>query len=158
MIPNALASTGAYADLWSHLKSMDHALERCLDPQVVSIEPLDKERISALVSFLRENFIRIPREIFTTSDKSFSPYFTLIFALDFDLKQRLQDLPALKDWHRGSKMGTEKKIEKLINTIEDFKSNIPKEMFKKNVPQEEFNILRKILHALLSDMQSALYL
>lgn len=57
MIPNALSSTGAHADFWSHLKSMDYALERCLDPGVNSIEPLDRDRLTALSNFLSENFI-----------------------------------------------------------------------------------------------------
>ena len=33
MILQAIASTGAYADLWSHLKSMTHALERARKAQ-----------------------------------------------------------------------------------------------------------------------------
>src|SRR5947208_2936852 len=58
MIPNALAVTGPYAGLWSHLKSMDHALARALDSgNPSSLTALDKERLEALVQFFQRGLV-----------------------------------------------------------------------------------------------------
>jgi len=161
MIPNALASTGAYADFWSHLKSMDYALERCVDLKVLSMEQLDKERLGALAIFFRENFLaNSPNNALAFDPDSF-PHESASrakFVPDFDIKQRLQEVSDLRAWHRASKMGLEKKIDKLITALEEFTDKAPKEIFKKDVPVEEFKILRAILHTILSETQSALYL
>ena len=51
MIPQAISNVGPYADLWSYLKSMQHALNRAVAGQ--NLMELDKERLSALARFLR---------------------------------------------------------------------------------------------------------
>ena len=49
MIPQAIANVGPYADLWSHLKSMQHALLRANAAQNArDLSMLDKERLTAL--------------------------------------------------------------------------------------------------------------
>jgi len=70
MIPNALANTGPYADFWGHLKSIDHALERALNPDITSpdhdreqtldadkttpgLTDLDRDRFKALILFFK---------------------------------------------------------------------------------------------------------
>jgi hypothetical protein len=163
MIPNALASTGAYADFWSHLKSMDYALERCMDPELSPIGELDKDRLEALVIFLRDNFIPIPINDSIALDPDYyfqEPNSKFKFIPDFDLRQRLQEVPDFKSFRRESKMGMENKIKRLIIAIEDFITKNTKEIFKKehDIPIDEFNILREILSALLSETQPALYL
>ena len=48
MIPNAISNTGPYANFWSHLKSIDHTLERIIAlSQTESITELDKDRLEA---------------------------------------------------------------------------------------------------------------
>lgn len=160
MILNALSSVGAYADLWSHLKSMDYALERALDSDSPApLEELDKERLQALANFLSESIIQ------KYDDGLSSIYETLVstesrqtFAPDFDLRERFQEVQPLKSWHHASKIGFEKKIQKLIESIDYFLNKSPKGIFKNDVPREEFEILRALLTVLLSETQSALYL
>ena len=50
MIPNAIASTGPYAGLWSHLKSIDHALRRVLAD--TKLTELAQDRLEALLELL----------------------------------------------------------------------------------------------------------
>ncbi len=159
MILDALSSTGAYADLWSHLKSMDYALERALDSDSpIPLEELDKERLQALSNFLKESIVqKYDDSLASIYDILMSAESRPTFTPDFDLRQKFQDVESFKLWHNASKMGFEKKIQKLVESIEDFLTKSPKGIFKNDVPREEFNILHALIIVLLSETQSALY-
>lgn len=160
MIPNTLSSRGAYADLWCDLKSMDYALERCMDHNLQKLEDLDKDRLKALVNFLRNNLLQpsdddiIPTDL--TDLHSLSQHSTLSFEPDIDLKNKIQKIPELISWPRGSKKGPKAKIHLLINSIDSFVNDSAKPFLEISVPRKEFEIIRKILAVLLKETQSEL--
>jgi hypothetical protein len=65
MIPQAIANAGPYADLWSHIKSMQYALGRALKAKNGGdLNSLDKERLTALARFFQgELSLKPPVEV-----------------------------------------------------------------------------------------------
>ena len=160
MMPNALANTGAYADLWSHLKSIDHALERAMTEDDMSkLSDLDRERLRALMSLLRDSLAQ-HTDLRQVSRDSLRPRdsHTSIYSSDIrSLKERLRETREFTAWHAAAKMGFEKKVEKLIDSLEIYLQGASEELFGKGAPPEEFMILRAALALLLRDAESGLH-
>jgi Fe-S-cluster formation regulator IscX/YfhJ len=159
MTPNALASTGPQADLWSHLKSMDHALVRALDSQsALSLTTLDKERLIALVSFLRNSLVHQTEEQLISMDSLITPDLEPNTVSYLDLRQRLKELPSFEAWENKAKMGFDKKVQKLVETTENYINKPASDsLFPKDAPQEELKVLRDLLSELLKNSESALH-
>src|SRR5262245_45777853 len=59
MIPQAITSSGPYADLWSHLKSMIHALKRASAAENTrDLSPLDRERLTDVSKLLKSELLQ----------------------------------------------------------------------------------------------------
>ena len=153
MIPNALTSTGAYADMWSHFKSIEHALDRVLDSSAsFSLTDLDRERLMALADFLRDNIIvKTPNQSATRLSPTRDSY-----TAELDLKERLQNVKEFSDWQEKAKLGVNKKVLSLVEAIEGFVKKPSDKLFPQDVPQEAFEVLKAIVAALVSDTESAL--
>ncbi len=148
MIPNALISTGPYADLWSHIKSIDHALERVLSAGPgFKLTDLDKDRLQVLASHLRSD---LPREsfidIYDLSD--------VLTGSEFNIKHYLRDSHELKEWRKPSKIGFDEKISLLSTAITEYINQ--EGNLIDHVPHEEFHILRAALAILIIEAESAL--
>lgn len=158
MIPNALAQTGPYAGLWSYLKSIDHALARAVELQTPnSLSELDRERLLALSSFLKGGLARDTAasslHLGELLESNKPDYKSAI-----DVRQHLTTLEPLGAWLKSSKVGLEKKIERLINAL-NTAVNPPKDkLFPKDFPTEELNLLRVIVRSLLADAEAALHI
>ncbi len=158
MIPNAVASTGPYAGLWSHLKSIDHALERALTRRGSRLTDLDRDRLLALMDLLQGGQ---PGEQDTPQViKSLLPYSEIAepsYGTTLDLRHRIVGIPKFQDWQKSSKKGTESKIARLAKALEDYLNRPRKDLFSQAVPAEEFEILRAVLQELLAEAEVALY-
>jgi hypothetical protein len=158
MIPQAIASTGAYADLWSHLKSMTHALERAQKARSLNdITDLDKARLLALAEFLKREL-----ETKDISDVLSSGAFLscksadFSYTLDAELRDTLQELPSFKRWMKAQKASFKEKSEKLEAALKGYVTKVNDSLFPENPPQEEFAILHDLLSNLLLRTESAL--
>src|SRR5579859_5900009 len=158
MIPQAIASAGPYADLWSHLKSMQHALGRALGAQTAKyLSDLDKERLNALARFLKSELSqKTEPDALTFSGFRDQPSNEPTYSLDIDLQQMLKNLPAFEEWHAAQKLGFEKKWQKLVSALETYLQSLGSSLLPIHPPQEEFGILQKIVSELLVHAESAL--
>jgi hypothetical protein len=157
MIPNALASTGAYASLWSHLKSIDHALQRATDTTSSgSLSSLDKERLGALVGFLKEGLTPSSGPGSAIASFPSSELHESKFTSAIDLRERISRTPDFDEWMRTSRKGFDFKLQRLIAAVEQFLTKNPKHLFPKDAPVEEFEILRSILQSMIIDAEAAL--
>ena len=157
MIPNAIVSTGPYADLWSHLKSIDHALGRISTiEQFKDLTDLDKDRLSVLKEFLSS-------ALAPDSDGThFSPQL-LESALShqpnyssaINLRHRLMEISEFVEWDKVSKNESQidKKIIKLIDFIDSYLNDISSSLFSKLSSSDEIKVLRSIINAILSDVE-----
>ncbi len=155
MIPNAVASIGPFAELWSHLKSIDHALERSLDSKnAESLTELDKERLHALVELLQMGVAPAspePVNLLTCATPLDPDYGSSI-----NLRERISTLPAFESWKKSSRLGFEPKVQKLIDAIQGFVVKPPGSLFPKDAPRQELEVLRAIVQDLLFDAEAAL--
>ena len=159
MIPQGIASTGAYADLWSHLKSMAHALDRVRKATTPKdITNLDKARLVAFTEFLKRELESEPVVEGANAGAflSYTPEST--YALEADLRDLLQELPSFKDWLKAQKLGLKEKSGKLIASLESYTSLISANdsLLPQDPPQAEFTVLRDLLAKLLLQTESAL--
>lgn len=156
MIPNALTSPSPYADLWSHLKAVDYALQRSLDSN--SKEPLhdlDRERLLDLASFLHEN-LDVSGEDLASFDSLLASADTPVhFTTDIDVKKCLKDTKEFSEWL--SKTRFDEKVSRLITSIEEYVKSSKQALFPKNSPRPEFIILSAFLMRLLSYSQPDAY-
>jgi len=158
MIPNAVASTGPYAGLWSHLKSIDHALDRVLNaPSANGLTELDKERLQALAQLLRQGI--------SPDDTSSPPPFDLFvrsngvepeYGSGFDLITRIKSVPEFDAWRKAARPGFEQKLQSLIDSPEAFVGRLSTSLFVKDVPRAEFQILKAIVQSLLFDAEASI--
>ena len=157
MIPNAVVSAGPYASLWSHLKSIDHALERALNAQTAGeLAELDRDRLRALVDFLQSGLSpRAPDSQFSTSLCDYS-IASPNYGSAIDLRKRLGTLAAFEDWQKTSKKGFDAKLKRLTGALEDFLER-PSGLLPKSVPREELTVLHAILRSLLLEAETALF-
>lgn len=154
MIPNAVASTGPYAGLWSHLKSMDHALERALDLSGIgSITDLDRDRFRELSDFLgtalkhkSEGGVQeySVAQAFSQGDSGYNSA--------INIRPRIVALPEFSSWL--SKKATDMKIRRLVETIDAYLGD--GSLFPP-VPAEEFTICRRLLRELLAETEAELH-
>ncbi len=158
MIPNAMTSTGPYAGLWSHLKSIDHTIERIT--QIDSpdkLSELDKDRLIALEIFLRGGL-----ENDKSPDEKFESLFSHAvlsepeYTSAIDLRARINTIPAFSNWQKSSKKSYKHKIERLISVIDHYLSESSVLLFPRGGVKEEFEVLRSIIHSLLSDAEIAM--
>lgn len=150
MIKSVLSNTGAYADLWSYLKSVDHALSRALHSSATSpLQELDKDRLLALRRFLLNNFVSPKEEdlsaFLTLSAKRNEPVYTP----DFDVRDELKNI------REFAGPSIEKRIQKLADFIEKYVNDSPKSLYERT-PVEELQTLRLFIGVLLRHLQSAL--
>jgi len=156
MIPQAIKSTGPYADLWSHLKSMAHALTRVESARDISeVAPLDKARLHALDIFIghelgsgvapglasAESFLS-----FETSDLSYS--------LEVDVRALLTNLPSFREWMKGASL--EDKTAKVVKAVDTFSEQVNTGVLPADPPKTELNIVRDLLSTLVLHTESAL--
>ncbi len=157
MIPNAVASTGPYAGLWSHLKSIDHALGRALDSgSLKKLTELDRERIHALTELFRRGLVSSGLSSHVQTDLLvYSQGGDPEYASALELKERIPAVAAFQNWKSARNLGFEKKVQLLIEKAEAF-LNKPSSLFPKDAPREEFEVLRAIVQSLISDAEAAL--
>lgn len=154
MIPQAIASTGPYAGLWSDLKSMRHALDRAMKASTRSdLAELDLSRLRSLVEFLRAELDpKAAGETEFLSLASTEPK----YSLDIDLRQLLKGLDIFEQWHRAGKLAFKEKTIRLITSLEEYLDKVSCNLFPSNPPQEEFKILYTVLSELLLRTETAL--
>jgi len=155
MLPNALADTGPYAGVWSHLKSIDYALQRTLfaAPNNDKLTALDHERIKALADILNHaQMTSVSNDDLLGISMAAGP----AFVETMDLREKLESMDVIKAWKGSSKMGFDTKLRRLIDIINGFIEKNSSALFAKDVPVEEFNLLRKVVQHLLSDAEASL--
>jgi len=158
MIPNAVASTGPYAGLWSHLKSINHALERALAAgSSKELAELDRDRLHALSEFLNGGLSSAPGASgLPTSLVEYSNLTEPDYNAAIDLRSRLADVPEFDAWLKPSKTSFDKKLQRLITSITDFLSPSG-DFLGREAPRQEFEVLRAIVQSLLSEAETALH-
>jgi hypothetical protein len=154
MIPNALASTGPYADFWGYLKSIDHALERAM-MEDTKLTALDKDRLEALASFLKGSLAE-EKDDFSSEDLFRPDVCESDYSSAIDLKKECEHVPEFTEWQKSSKKGFLYKLQQLINVIEEYNKNLTKNLLSPKPPEEEFKVLQAIIQSLLSDAEIAL--
>ena len=155
MIPQAISNVGPYADLWSYLKSMQHALNRAVAGQ--NLMELDKERLSALARFLRGELSQEKADYdFNFAGLSGQEAREPKYSLDLDLQQLLKKLPEFDNWHAPQKLGFERKWLKLISALETYGPMQSGRLLPVSPPREEFQVLQTILAELLLHTESSL--
>jgi len=164
MIPNAVASTGPYAGLWSHLKSMDHALERALRiTNTGKLTELDKDRLQALIEFLQGSLPTPPDSSEEADDLFFRRQTTEPdYSGAIDLQQEVHNVHAFEEWSKPSRKSFEINVRRLIKAIEEVlgestSNTLLPGMRQKEIPRTEFEVLRAILQSLLAETETALY-
>jgi hypothetical protein len=159
MIPNAVASTGPYAGLWSHLKSIDHALGRTLasaDPR--KLTELDRDRLQALVDFLQSSLLT-DSDPLNAPGGQFLPCQTLEpdYSRAIDLREELDRIPAFKEWSRPSRKPIENSIQRLIRAVEEvLVGGTPEQLFPE-IRKKELGVLRAVVQSLLAETEIAMY-
>jgi hypothetical protein len=159
MMQNALTSTGAYADWWSHLESMKHALTRVLDTSNINpLNELDRELLQRLVMLLKE----LPRlaeadEVETQDLLAQMNQAPLSFVADLRLEECLHESLAFKGWLSTRKLGFDKKLEKLLEASESFLSSASEKLFTNKAPRDEFQILSEVIDRMLARNQFLLH-
>jgi hypothetical protein len=158
MIPQAIANVGPYADLWSHLKSMQYALGRALKAHTArDLSKLDKERLDALARFLQSELSLKPAsDAFSFAGFGGQSSSEPTYSLDFDLQQMIKGLPEFDEWLVAQKLGFEKKWQKLVSSLEAYTSSLNGSLLPNQPPREEFQILQRIISELLLHTESAL--
>ncbi len=155
MIPCEVSNTNVYASLWSHLKSIDHALERVLGD--VELSELDRDRLNALGSLLQGGLSRTDQSSqLSTSLREYSESTGPDFHSGIDLRRRLSQVVEFEEWQKAARRGFDVKVNRLIQAIEDF-LNGPTNLFAKKVPQEELQVLHAIVRSMLAEAETALY-
>ena len=159
MIPNALTASGAHADLWCHLKAMDHALERALQcTNKEQLDPLDTENLSALAEFLKRaasnhseaDVESIVNAVSHDKEPTYSP--------DIDIRSHLRALPEFQGWLATSKTSFDRKVNRLFEALENYIRDSGNALFAQQGLQTEFEILRGALTNMLRETQAAMQL
>ena len=151
MIPQPMAREGPYADLWSYLKSLQHALKRALHAQTSrDLTALDKERLTALARWLRRELtIKTSADLLTLNVFAAKPSREPVYALDIDLPQMIKSLPSFEAWLAAQKLGFDKKWQKLVTALETYTQNLGDSLLPHHPPQEEFHVLQDLLSELV---------
>lgn len=158
-----MKSAGDYAELWSHLKSMEHALERVQTAaSLKEIADLDRARLLALAAFLKKE-LETRNTDTDLSSAAFLAYKAVGYgySLDVDLRTMLQDLPRFREWLRSQKPSFAEKSARLINALEGYVAKVSEQVSERlfpdnDPPKTEFRILHDLLSRLLQQTESAL--
>ncbi|NQT39521.1 MAG: hypothetical protein HQ581_18640 [Planctomycetes bacterium] len=158
MIPNAVASTGPYAGLWSHLKSINHALERALSAgSSKDLAELDRDRLLALSEFLDSGLSSSSGSSgLSTSLVEYSNLTEPDYSAAIDLRSRLAGVPEFDNWLKSSKTSFNNKLQRLITSMTNFLSP-SSDFLGHETPRQEFEILRAIVQSLLFEAEAALH-
>jgi hypothetical protein len=159
MIPNAMATTGPSAGVWSYWKSIDHALARASSyKRADELSELDRDRLTSLLDFLRRGFA-LPKR------NSFQPVDVLRYSEDaqpgygslVDMRPQVAAVEEFKEWQKSSKVSFEHKVQRLIDRLESILKKVPtKGLFADDIPLEELTVLRAIVRWLLLQAETAL--
>jgi hypothetical protein len=172
MIPNALANTGPYADFWGHLKSIDHALDRALNPDITSpddgieqtlvadkttpeLTDLDRDRFKALILFFKSALTSKAGGGELQESLLFVAGTHLDYSATIDIRQKITAVKEFEEWQKTAKKGFDLQLQRLIDSIENYLSKASGS-FLPVVPSKEFKILRAIVQSLLSEAEIAL--
>lgn len=159
MIPNALANTGPYADLWGHLKSIEHALSRVLDDsRGGGFVPasLDRDRLRALLSLLQDASDEANKAALPKSGSSLG--FRACrsdFSSALNLWNAIESNRTFDEWQRTSRKGSKTALDKLVRALDAYLVSDSNKLFPK-APKREFEILRAILQSLVADAEIAI--
>ena len=156
MIPQAITSKDPTGDLWSHIKSMLHAINRV---EAGKLSRLDRSRLSDLEAFVRQELTssNTANELNAAALMKARPdHYT--YALDIDLQKQLHDLPSYESWLK-SKTHSQKEA-RLQKSLNEWLDSLPPlgSFEAVSVPPipNEFNILRDLLANLLDHTEAAL--
>lgn len=155
MIPQIIASTGAYVNSWRHLKSMQHALYRATTVDPGELSPLDREGLEDVVEFLQ---VALAEE--TAGQAAPAAFLNIAlqseldYALPIELRQRAKETKAFEKWLNGC--GFDKKIQRLIKTVRSYCESWKTELIPGKVPKDEFLMVHDIISTLLTRAESAM--
>jgi hypothetical protein len=158
MIPNAMTASGPYEELWSFLKSVDHAVQRALTCEgTLVLSQLDKERLLSFATFLERGLSQDARRSVPPTDllpflRSDEPS----YSSSMDVRRQVASIPRFESWQKARHVGIDKKIQQLIHSTRQFVSSSHKELFAKDAPREEFEIVRDIVRTWLAQTETAL--
>src|SRR5882672_11668919 len=148
MIPQAIANTGPYSGLWSRIKSMMHALDRVLEAKThKDLSELDRSRIFSLVKFLKfEASKKICEEPLEYATLSSTLTRDPSYFLEVDVLDLIKDLPEFQNWNHYKSLGVEKRLNKILETVQNYAQTASfKTLIANDPPREEINILRALL-------------
>lgn len=152
MLHNALTSSSPYADLWSHFKAIQHAIERAIDIKASSpLTDLDHERLDDLVSFLRENCDSPGEDAASIESLMAMMNDPSLFTIDIDIKECLMAASEFSSWLEKTRF--DKKVARLISSIEKHIELSKESRYAKPSPPREFSILLAFLDQLLIETQ-----
>lgn len=158
MMQDAVASTGPYAGLWGHLKSIDHALGRVLvpgDPR--RLTALDKDRLQALIGILEGSLTKYPD---LADDDAFlrCQPFEPDYSVAMDFYEKISDHQDFKAWRKSARESSGDKIKRLVKALNDILSEDNRGLFgRKDSRKQEIEVLRAVLKPLLAETEAALY-
>ena len=158
MLPNAIANTGPYASLWSHLRTLRHALERTgADQKVERLTDLDIDRLLALKEFLQTALDPTDSGVISSEENrtNLEPI-RIPYGFAMDLRSRIVGLDAFSRWKEASKIGYEKKMQGLIHAIDRYLEEVKPRLITVNFPTEEHAVLTCLLDRLLADAEMSL--
>jgi hypothetical protein len=156
MMPQAMKNVGPYADLWSQLKSMEHAVSRvenASDP--ADIAELDKERFEAMVSFVKQELEPLEGDV-VFSKESFLAYEAseLNYLFEDDIKSLLENQDSFKNWLQSKNLPFKEKTHMLLKSVESYLEAISESKIPGQAPKTELEIFRDLLSSLLSRIES----
>ncbi len=157
MIPSAITSTGPYADVWSYLKSIDHAIERVLDSSVTRATPLDKDRLSALIDLLNNSVapeVELASESISFMNNIGSPYPDYSSAIN--LRSKVESNKDFIIWKKKNRKKAEDLLAKLKHAVERYILESDDSLFQLGKHTDELKILQSIMGDLIADAEVAM--
>ncbi len=157
MIPNAITNDGPYADFWRHLKSIDHVLERILDPNIAEkkLTELDRDRLNALIAFLQGGLPvetqpqNLSADLLRHALSTKPEYSSAI-----NLRSKISEIQEFNNWPKLAKKGYEAKIHRLIQATQEYLTTSLTTLFPS--PTEELAILHAVIHSLVRNTEAAM--
>lgn len=152
-----LTDVRATAHLWNLLKSIDHAINRALElhpPQ--RLAPLDKDRLSILAEILRDSIHRQ-----STKDSPNETDFSIPDPQPWQATSKLDLIGAgrrahkFETWLEGSKIGPEKKLQRLSDRLNRFVADLPAMIYPKDLPREELEVLSALIRQCLIEARAS---
>lgn len=159
MIPNALAKSGPEASYWAHLKSIHHTLQRLLTNGSLSkLDKLDEDRLRALISFF-ESAVPAQKKDQSHLVSSFAvglrPGADYSSAMDW--RKRIGTVRSFDEFRKSSKRSFEESVKRLTDAASKFLRASQENLIPLKIPRQEFEILKDIVHELLSEAEVTLH-